>query len=89
MNYHITHSRKDGPDPDFRLDAFRVVPDGEVYTLQAVIDAIDRGFVFVTTTLAGQTTRVRDYIHPRSRRRYLKTDADGLLGNNLALLPDC
>ena len=84
-NYDITATRKDGPDPDYRIDAFKV--DGSWYTINQMLNFIDNGNLFFVNVW-GRPVRVVDKQHPRSGRRYLTTAADGFPPNNLLNLPD-
>ena len=43
-DYEITATRKDGPDPDYRIDAFKV--NGVWYTLPQMLDFIRQGHTF-------------------------------------------
>jgi hypothetical protein len=86
--YWITHSRKDGNDPDYRLDAFMI--GGQVYAIDDVIRFIEvDGHEFFVSDVYGNTVRVIIEVHPRTRRKYLTTPGDGIAANNLMNLPNC
>jgi uncharacterized protein DUF3892 len=86
--YWITHSRKDGTDPDYRLDAFMI--NGQVYPIDDVIRFIELGgHEFLVTDRWGNTVKVIIETHPRTKRKYLTTPGDGIAANNLMNLPDC
>ena len=84
-DYYITATRKDGPDPDYRIDAFKFA--NMWFSLERMLEFIrfgDRFFVSV----GGQPVAVFVRVHPRTRREYLTTSPDGFTPNNLLNLPD-
>jgi hypothetical protein len=88
--FQITRTKKDGPDPDYRIDAFRSVDvaTGQEYTdtIDSLLRSIDAGNVnFVM--VQGRRVRVIPKVHPRSGRRYVTTEGDGFPPNNLLNLP--
>ncbi|WP_370179918.1 DUF3892 domain-containing protein [Alteriqipengyuania sp.] len=85
MDYRITATRKDGPDPDYRIDAFKV--NGTWYTIGQMIGFIRDGYRF-TVEAAGRIVNVVLKQHPRTLRWYLTTEADGFPPNNLLALPN-
>ncbi|MBL4641193.1 MAG: DUF3892 domain-containing protein [Verrucomicrobiales bacterium] len=84
-NYDITATRKDGPDPDYRIDAFKV--NGHWYTIDQMLVFIDNGHRFFVSVW-NRPVQVIAKQHPRSGRRYLTTEADGFPPNNLLNLSD-
>ena len=87
LKYLITATRKDGLDPDHRIDA--VLLNGTVLLIDAAIRfvLINPGQVFAGTGLLPAKVLVRQ--HPRTRRQFLTTNPDGFGHNNLLNLPDC
>ena len=83
-NYYITATRKDGPDPDYRIDAFKV--NGHWYSIERMLEFVRAGHAFFVEVW-GRPVRVLPKIHPRSRREYLTTEPDGFPPNNLLSLP--
>ena len=90
--FQIIRTKKDGPDADYRIDAFESVDatTGQRYrdTIDSLLKSIDGGninFVMVQ----GRRVRVIPKVHPRSGRRYVTTEGDGFPPNNLLNLPDC
>lgn len=83
-SYQITATRKDGPDPDYRIDAFKV--NGHWYTIQQMIGFIEAGNTFYVSW-AGRIVSVFKRLHGRTWRPYLTTEADGYPYNNLLNLP--
>lgn len=83
--YYISATRKDGPDPDYRIDAFKV--NGLWYSIEQMLDFIRQGHIFFVSVW-NQSVRVIAKQHPRSRRWYLTTEADGFPPNNLLNLPN-
>jgi len=85
--YQVTCIRRDGSDPDRRIDALGG-PDFATSPIDDVINWIDNGHAFFV-----QVGNDRAYLevltHPRSRRRYLRTVPDGLYDNNLYSLGNC
>jgi hypothetical protein len=89
--FQITRTKKDGPDPDYRIDAFESfdVATGRWYrdTIDSLLNSIDAGNVnFVE--VQGRRVRVVPKVHSRSGRRYVTTEGDGFPPNNLLRLPD-
>lgn len=89
--YQIVRTKKDGPDPDFRIDAFRSfdVATRQEYTdtIDSLLRSLDSGNVnFVM--VQGRRVLVIPKVHPRSGRRYVTTEGDGFPPNNLLNLPD-
>ncbi|PKB13299.1 uncharacterized protein DUF3892 [Novosphingobium kunmingense] len=84
--YLVTHSRKDGPDADRRIDAIGF--DGYVYPLNTVINWIESGVHSFFVLVLGQrvTVLVRKTVFGH---KYLTTSPDGFKPNNLLYLPDC
>lgn len=83
-DFAITATRKDGPDPDYRIDAFKV--DGRWYTLNEMLSFMRGGHRFFVNVW-GRFVLVLVKRHPRSGRFYLTTQADNFLPNNLLSLP--
>lgn len=85
-DYPITHSRKDGNDPDRRLDGFLI--NGHYYDIDQVIRWIDSGMHRFFVDVRGRFVWVVVRAHANGRR-YLTTEGDGFPPNNLLALPDC
>jgi hypothetical protein len=89
--FQITRTKKDGPDPDHRIDAFESV---EIATGRQCRDTIDELLHSIDTgntnfvVVQGRRVRVIPKVHPRSGRRYVTTEGDGFPPNNLLNLPD-
>jgi hypothetical protein len=88
--FQITRTKKDGPDADYRIDAFESVDvvTGTWHrdTIESLLRSLDLGninFVMVQ----GRRVRVIPKVHPRSGRRYVTTEGDGFPPNNLLNLP--
>jgi len=84
-DYFIDATRKDGPDLDYRIDAFLV--NGRWYTIEEMLAFIRDGHRFFVE-VSRQTVEVLKRRHPRTQREYLTTEADGFPPNNLLRLPD-
>jgi len=87
-DYRITHSRKDGDDPDRRLDGFLI--EGLGYqnidtVIGWILDSAARFWVWVS----GKGVWVEVRQHSQSGRLFLTTEGDGFPPNNLLNLPDC
>lgn len=84
-SYDVRCTRKDGPDPDHRLEGLGGV--GWYHTIDEVIANIGRGDTYWVT--AGKKVQVVVQQHPLTKRPYLTTAPDGLRQNNLMFLRDC
>lgn len=91
-DYRIDCSTKDGLDPDYRIDGLggpNPNGPGRWYgTIDQVLASMDAGNRF-WVSVEGKGVWVIPMVHPRSRRRYVTTQADGFPPNNLLNLPDC
>lgn len=90
-DYRIDCTTKDGPDQDYRIDGFGGVnPNGTRWYagIDRLLQLIDEGNTF-WVMVQGRRVEVIPMIHPRSRRRYVTTEADGFPPNNLLRLQDC
>lgn len=88
-NYQVTCISRDGPDPDYRIDAVGI--GGTTYSIDNAIAWLhksDENHLFVTDD-AGNNVWVTTRQHATSGRWYLVTHPDGILLNNLANLPEC
>lgn len=93
--HRITCTNKDGPDPDYRIDEIGGSTGAENtngpwwLTIDQAIAGIhaDKWEFYVVEQGREVDVVVRE--HPRSRRLYLTTLADGFPPNNLLRLPDC
>lgn len=85
--YQIVATRKDGPDPDHRIDAMQLA-DGRIFAIDRLITAWNAGDRFFTLVYGLRAT-VYCLTHPRTRRPYFTTSPDGRLPNNLLSLPNC
>jgi membrane-bound lytic murein transglycosylase MltF len=90
--YQIVRTKKDGPDPDYRIDAFESVDvaTDQAYrvTIDSLLRSIDAGNVNFVMVHARRVS-VIPKVHPRSGRRYVTTEGDGYPPNNLLNLPNC
>ncbi|KZY90855.1 MULTISPECIES: DUF3892 domain-containing protein [unclassified Erythrobacter] len=84
-DYYITATQKDGPDPDYRIDAFRV--NGDWYSLEQMLGFVRAGHRFFVVVW-GRAIPVIKKVHPRTFREYLTTTPDSFPPNNLLNLPD-
>ena len=82
----VVATRKDGPDHDRRIDALKL-NNGLIYSEDQIIRAYDLGDRFTTKVTGFPVVEVVP-AH-RGLGRYLKTQPDNLLGNNLLHLPNC
>lgn len=57
--------------------------------IDVIINMIDQGHRFYTQPAFGTGQLIITAVHPRSRKRYLKTVADGVEPNNILSLPRC
>lgn len=85
-DYQITCIRRDGSDPDRRIDAVGV--GGQLYMIDQVIAWIQSGAHRFWTVAQGQSVWVVVRQRP-SGRLYLATENDGFPPNNLLSLPEC
>ena len=76
-------------DPHHRIIAIGGIVTGIRWrhSEDAAIQNIERGIVKYYTNVNGKTAWLEVAIH--QGRKYLKTDADGYLPNNLLSLPEC
>ena len=81
--HEITATRKDGPDPDYRLDAFKW--GNHWFGIDTMISLIDQGYNFFVR-VGGYTANV--FKRWNGKRWYLTTEADGYPYNNLLHLPN-
>jgi hypothetical protein len=87
--YQVTCISRDGPDPDFRIDAIGFA--GNVYPIDNVIAWLQQSNdnQLLVTDNAGNTVYVAVRQHPVSGRLFLETYPDGIRLDNLAALPEC
>lgn len=85
--FWITHTRKDGRDPDRRIDALKV--NDQIYPIDQIINWIDSGQHTFWVKVAGKQVQVVVRKHVHNSRKYLTTEGDGFPPNNLLNLPDC
>lgn len=85
--YTITNTRKDGNDPDRRIDALMV--GGTVYSIDQVIVWIEVDGHTFWVKVTGREVQVLVRQHAHNSRQYLTTLGDGFPPNNLLALPDC
>ena len=85
--FRVTKCRRDGSDPDRRIDALEI--NGSVYGIDQVIIWIESEQYRFYTLVWGRTAYI--YVHQRGLygRKYLSTSRDGFGPNNLLNLPDC
>jgi hypothetical protein len=57
--------------------------------IDTIIQMIGQGHTFYTSPPIGNGQMIIVDIHPRSRRPYIKTIADGVEPNNILALPRC
>lgn len=89
-SHQVTCITPDGRDADQRIDAIGG-PDGGGWKLliDDAISGIETGKWAFWTNAQGRRAEVIVAVRPASRRKYLKTTADGLEPNNLLALPAC
>jgi len=95
--HRITCTKKDGPDPDYRIDQIGGSTGGQgtngpwTLTIDEAISGMRDPNVGWRFYVVQQGLEVDVIIkrHPRSGREYLTTEADGFPPNNLLRLPDC
>lgn len=91
MDIQISCIRRDGADPDRRIDGFGGIHNGERWYL-SIEDLIDwilnKGHTFYTS-VSGRRVNVVVRRHPESGRLYVTTEGDGFPPNNLLSLPEC
>ena len=83
--YVVVATRKDGPDYDRRIDALKI-NNGYIYSQDQIISAYDSGARFIAQVPGYPVVEVVPAY--RGLTRYLKTQPDNLLGNNLLHLPN-
>ena len=90
-NFQVTCVRRDGADPDRRIDGIGGHDGQKQWYL-----AIDEAIRWIETRKAGFWVRANGEsvwvivkVHPTSNRKYLTTEADGFPPNNLLSLPEC
>lgn len=87
-SYQVTCTKKDGADPDRRIDALGG-PGWKTSPIDDVIRWIESGHTFwVEVDRRRVTVLVRQHNTGR-RLKYLTTEGDGFPPNNLLKLPDC
>jgi Protein of unknown function (DUF3892) len=86
--YQVTYHKPDNADADRRIQGLGGPGGGGWYRdIDTLISLIEGGDKFWTTTPAGQSVWIIVKEHPRSGRKYLKTEPDGVIPNNLLALP--
>ena len=87
-NYQVTAHRPDNADADRRLQGLG--GSGWYNDIDSLIAGIEsKIFRLWTTTPDGKSVWVKVEVRPRTGRKYLKTEADGVEPNNLLALPRC
>lgn len=84
-DYQITRVRKDGADPDRRIDRFS--GPGWEAPIDDVIRWIDTGAHRFWTSVDGRSVWCMTGTHPTSKRKYVTTQGDSFPPNNLLKLP--
>lgn len=91
-NYRVTHHRPDDADRDRRLEGLGG-PDSTTGALwYRDIDFLIRGIEsneYALWTVDQQGNSVWVEVKERNKRKYLKTQTDGVEPNNLLALPRC
>jgi hypothetical protein len=87
MTYYATCHTPDNFDLDRRIQGLGGA--GWWWNIDTIITMIDQGHVFYTSPPNGVGRKIIVAVHPTSRRRYLKTEADGFVPNNILALPLC
>ena len=86
--FKITCISRDGPDPDYRIDAAGF--SGNVYPIDQIVRWIQNNdHQFYVSDDRGDSIWVGVRQHPTSGRFYLATEPDGNPLNNLKSLPEC
>jgi hypothetical protein len=87
MTYYATCHTPDNSDTDRRIQGL----GGSYgwYDIDTIIRMIDSGSEFYTDPPTGVRRKIIVEVHPTTRRRYLKTEADGIVPNNILSLPLC
>lgn len=85
--YYATCHTPDNFDADRRIQGLGGA--GWWYTIDQIITMLDQGHLFYTRPQFALDQQIITAIHPTSRRRYIKTVADGLVPNNILSLPHC
>ncbi len=85
--YQVTCIRRDTGDLDRRIDRLGGPEFND--TIDNVIRFIESGAHKFWTTAQGRSVWIVVDVHPTSRRKYLRTTADGYPPNNLLSLPEC
>lgn len=57
--------------------------------IDVIINMIDQGHTFYTQPQYGTGQQIIVATHPTTRRRYIKTVADGVEPNNILSMPRC
>ena len=85
--------KRDGADPDRRIDRFGgPKPDGSGrwnQPIDDVIQQIDSGTHRFWTSVDNKSVWCRTEVHPTSKRKYVTTEGDGFPPNNLLKLSEC
>lgn len=89
-SHQVTCIKPDGTDSDQRIDAIGGT-DGGGWSLliDEAISGIENGKWSFWTSVNGNRADVIVAVRASSRRKYLKTTADGIEPNNLLSLPTC
>jgi hypothetical protein len=86
--FQVTCHKPDNSDPDRRIQGLGGTSGGGWYReIDFLISLIERGDRFWTTDRNGNSVWI--IVATRNRRKYLKTEADGIEPNNLLALPNC
>jgi hypothetical protein len=83
---HVTCTKKDGADPDRRIDRLGGVGFNE--HIDTVIRHIEGGVHTYYSLVNGRRANIVVRVHPNGRK-YLTTEGDGFPPNNLLQLPNC
>ena len=88
--YQVNCHKPDNADTDRRIQGLGGPAGGGWYrTIDTLIGLIESGDKFWTTTPKGESVWIVVERHPKSGRKYLKTEPDGVVPNNLLALPVC
>lgn len=86
--YYATCHTPDNNDADRRIQGLGGPIMGRL-SVDAILLMIDQGHLFYTQPPFGVGQLIISAIHPRTRRRYIKTISDGVEPNNILALPRC
>ena len=88
--FQVNCHKPDDADTDRRLEGLGGSGGGGWYRdIDTLIGLIESGDRFWTVAPTGESVWIVVQAHPKSGRKYLKTEADGVVPNNLLSLPEC